>query len=114
MNILMIWKNALDNLKPCPFCGGEPVVTETDFSVNMVNCNNCSSKAYKDDWNNRPMLDEALETLKFYADESNWSEQSTRDYGVVECLFNGGNKAVHDGYKKAQQALSDLSVEGEQ
>lgn len=101
----------MSDLRPCPFCGGQNLRETRGY---VIECKDCGGEAHKDWWNNRPLLDEAVEALKFYADESNWDGQGTRDYGVVECSFNGGNEAVHDGYERAQQALSKLDVEVEE
>jgi hypothetical protein len=50
----------MDNLKPCPFCGGEPYYTDAPYThagVNMILCGNCGCRFYNADckkWNTRP------------------------------------------------------------
>ena len=52
------------DLRSCPFCGGEPTVLERDFRVEIVKCKECSCESFKEHWNNRPQLGEAVEALE--------------------------------------------------
>lgn len=51
--------NVTRELKPCPFCGGEPNLTTADYvhddltPMPVVECKSCSAWVQADDWNTR-------------------------------------------------------------
>jgi transcription elongation factor Elf1 len=57
----------LTDLKPCPFCGSENLqIHETTIASGnkTIECKNCYSNTTKSLWQDRPMLDEAVELLR--------------------------------------------------
>lgn len=52
-------------LSPCPFCGGDNL-SESWWRGGEVSvkCADCKTEQSKENWNNRPVLDEAVELLR--------------------------------------------------
>ena len=66
-------------LKPCPFCGGEPNLTTADYvhddltPMPVVECKSCSAWVQADDWNTRapsPAGVDGLEVIGFHCMDS--------------------------------------------
>jgi len=49
----------MNELKPCPFCGGTNICTEKGINLNY--CDSCSAEANIEHWNTRP-LEDALQS----------------------------------------------------
>ena len=70
--------NVPRELKPCPFCGGEPNLTTADYvhddltPMPVVECKSCSAWVQADDWNTRaPSLSDHVEDVRaMVADQS--------------------------------------------
>ena len=46
----------MNELKPCPFCGGTNICTEKGINLNY--CDSCSAEANIEHWNTRPIEDD--------------------------------------------------------
>lgn len=62
--------NVPRELKPCPFCGGEPNLTTADYVYDdltpmpVVECKSCSAWVQADDWNTRAPSPAGVEGLE--------------------------------------------------
>ena len=70
--------NVPRELKPCPFCGGEPNLTTADYvhddltPMPVVECKSCSAWVQADEWNARapsPAGVDGLEVIGWYTDD---------------------------------------------
>lgn len=91
-----------EELKPCPFCGGQPYHDETDEGGHFIACSKCGGGtnlrfAHGDDpypllaeqWNRRALLSDDLEALRRDAMRYRW----LRDFD------NGGALSVGKSYE---------------
>lgn len=76
--------NVPRELKPCPFCGGEPNLTTADYvhddltPMPVVECKSCSAWVQADDWNRRapsPAGVDGLEVVQAVA----WLNTATKE-----------------------------------
>ena len=96
-------------LKPCPFCGGEPEII-TDLSGGFyIHCKNCGCSTFGamhkelaiEKWNRRQspsVTEEVREALEFYA----WGNHYMTDNGYIEIMDHG---------ERAKKALYSLPRE---
>jgi len=50
-----------EKLRPCPFCGKEPI---NDGLFKTTNCDNCDITLFVEDWNTRPIEDEQAKLIE--------------------------------------------------
>jgi hypothetical protein len=107
----------MDNLKPCPFCGGEPYYTDAPYThagVNMILCGNCGCRFYNADckkWNTRPTEATArAETLMEAAERAIGHVQDRCYCGMTIGDANDLRAAIVEDSAVYQKALVDMSL----
>jgi hypothetical protein len=66
----------MNELKPCPFCGGTNICTEKGINLNY--CDSCSAEANIEHWNTRPIEDELRARIAELEGERRWIPVSER------------------------------------
>jgi hypothetical protein len=96
----------MDNLKPCPFCGGEPYYTDAPYThagVNMILCGNCGYT--------RPTEATArAETLMEAAERAIGHVQDRCYCGMTIGDANDLRAAIVEDSAVYQKALVDMSL----
>lgn len=90
-------KERYEELKPCPFCGGENFHIDEQNVAATVTCEDCRARHYKTEWNTRPKEVELMELLV----EAREALQKVSDSCLCERFktkgFDYGEKHPHLG-----------------
>lgn len=107
-------------LKACPFCGGEPNLTHSDYvhddlrPMPVVECKSCSAWVRAEDWNARAQLPsqggEAVEVVGYLdAHDCLWNETTHPDR-MIPLMTVGQHQRIMAATHPADQVADDLTM----